>query len=30
MFREQISGDLLQLGLHKQLSRTVYSLDTEK
>ena len=30
MFWEQIAKDLLWLGLHKQLSRTVYSLDTEK
>ena len=30
MFGEQIAGHLLWLGLHNQLSRTVYSLDTEK
>jgi hypothetical protein len=30
MFGEQIAGDLLKLSLHKQLSRIVYSLDTEK
>ena len=30
MFGEQIARDLLWLALHKQLSRTVYSLDTEK